>query len=112
MQRIQRGAVVEVILVEEAELEADVFTDARHGETSFRGVDRGGFLGLLAGNDLPNGQPPPDKGFRGTTSKNRRYHENPDKVGAMNERHLGCVRGSHLAGRRGIDKNSYTLKRH
>ena len=54
----------------------------------------------------------PGQGFRGTTSKHRRHHENPDKVGAVNERHLGCVRGSHLAGRRGIDKNSYTLKRH
>ena len=112
MQGVQRRIVVDVILIEKAELEADAFTRAGCGEAAFCRVDRGGFLGLVAGNDLPDGLPPLDKGLGGTTAVNRRHHKDPDQVRPMTRRHPGCIAGSRLASRRGIDKDGNALERH
>jgi hypothetical protein len=54
---IQRNAVVEIPLVEEAKLEADVFTAAICREISFRIVDHSCFPCLIGGNDLLDGLP-------------------------------------------------------
>lgn len=112
MQGIQRNAVIDVTLTEEAELEADVFTSTACRETSVRSVHRSCFTCLVAVNDEPNSLLPSNKRFRGTTIPNRWHRENSDEVSSMTECHPNRIGGARLAGGRGVDKDSYAFEWH
>ena len=63
----------------------------------------------MAGDDLPNGLLPSNKGFRGTATPDRRHRENPDEVSAVTTCHADRVGSARFAGRRGVYKHRELL---